>query len=120
MTQPYTADLIPDYATKRETIHWKGRSYDDNSNYDPPANGIHLCGQTDDGKQFATAQSYPMDAAKARRLFAIARDVAACSIYESDFVVDLFINNSCDEDFHTNRQLWPHAIAAWNAADGAV
>lgn len=105
----FTLNYIEDAATARR---------DGNSNYDPPRNGIHLCGQTDDGEQPTTVARYPMPADTARRLFALAREAAATASEEEgeDFIVDLCIDGDIVDDFTTTRQLWPRAIAAWNEA----
>lgn len=113
----WTTNYIEDAATRRVTLRSPRGNFDLNaSNYDPPDNGIHLCGVTDDGLQPTTAAVYPMSASDAKRLFDLAKSVAECADDERDFVVDLCIDDSIEEDFSTNRQLWPRAIAAWNAA----
>jgi hypothetical protein len=114
----FTLDYIEDAATARRTIHLRdgGTLTDSASNYDPPRNGIHLCGQTDDGEQPTTVARYPMGWREAARLFDIAREVASCESGSESFIVDLCINGDVVDDFSTNRQLWPRAIAAWNEA----
>lgn len=112
---PWSLDYIEDAATKRIDIKSpSGKVWTGNSNYDPPENGIHLCGQTDDGEQPTTVAAYPMAGQIAA--FLMAKEVAECGKNEHDFVVDLMINGSIEEDFYSNRQLWPRAIEAWNAA----
>jgi hypothetical protein len=89
------------------------------SNYDPPATGVHLCGVTDDDQQPTTVATYCAPADKARDLWRAARAVAECSKDEADFVVDLFVDDQVEDDFWSNRQLWPRAIASWNALSQA-
>jgi hypothetical protein len=116
---PWSLDYIEDAATVRRSIYRpNGTLFTDKaSNYDPPENGIHLCGVTDDEEQPTTAAVYPMPPALARRLFDVAYDVARCEREEGDFVVDLCLADSIEEDFWSNRQLWPRAIEAWNLRD---
>lgn len=113
-------DYIPDAATARCTIvsPRTGEAWHGNSNYDPLEGcGVHLCGQTDDGQQPTTVANYPMrDINEARVLWQLARTVAECaSRDEEDFLVDLVLPEGIADDFSSNRQLWPRAIAAWNA-----
>lgn len=112
----WSLNYIENAATKRRVVMYRGKIADPNaSNYDPPATGVHLCGQTDDGEQPTTVAAYPMPARMARELWAVAREVAACPEGEEDFVVDLMVGGlSGPEDFFSNRQLWPRAIGAWN------
>lgn len=84
------------------------------SNYDPPENGVHLCGQTGDGVQPTTVATYPMFPAQAESAWLIAKDVAECEEGEADFIVDLCLGGQLECDFWSNRQLWPRAIEAWN------
>lgn len=112
----WAANFIEDAATKRVTLRRLNGSVlcEGSSNYDPPINGVHLCGQTDDGEQPTTVASYPIRPAEAKALFELARSVAECSKGEHDFCVDLVLDRDIGEDFYSNRQLWPRAIAAWN------
>lgn len=110
----FSADLIPNYATRTCTTRWRGRTFE-HAFYDPPENGIHLCA-VGAFEAAASAAIYPMPAKQAREFWEMARDVAACERDECDFVVDLCVGGQIDEDFLTNRQLWPRAINAWNAA----
>ena len=118
----WTENYIPDAATARVTITGRdGRKWEGNSNYDPlDGFGVHLCGQTDDGKQPTTVANYQMrNEQEARKLWALAREVAECPTRdEEDFIVDLILPEGTVDDFSSNRQLWPRAIAAWNAAKG--
>lgn len=117
MTALWRTDYVDDAATKRVDIRSPGgRLWTGNSNYEPPASGVHLCGQTDDGKQPTTVAVYPMQAGEARRFWQTAREVAMCGRDEADFVVDLCVADSIDDDFWSNRQIWPRAIEAWNTA----
>lgn len=115
----WTLDYIEDAATARLTIRRRGRpDLDDNSNYAPlEGAGVHLCGQTDDGKQPTTVANYRMmDHAEAQHLWTLAKLAAECaSREEEDFLVDLVTSNGIIADFSSNRQLWPRAIDAWNA-----
>lgn len=111
--QRFSAELIPSYATKQAITVWNGKQHV-HAYYDPPHNGIHLCAP-DIADAAATAQRYPMSASLARALFDLAKAEAECPDDEMDFVVDLCIAGEISEDFGSNRQLWPHAIAAWNA-----
>jgi hypothetical protein len=106
--QEWSASLITNYATRRDYSGKREHAY-----YDPPENGIHLCG-SDIHDAAATAAVYPMSAKVARDLFAVAKEAAECGKEEADFVVDLFVNGDVVEDFWTNRQLWPRAIDEWN------
>lgn len=91
------------------------RDADGNSNYMPCDNGVHLCGQTDDGEQPVTLQNYPFPH-NARHMWQAAKDVAECPYGEPhDFVVDLMIGGDLVDDFCSNRQLWPRALAVWAA-----
>jgi len=116
---PWTENYIEGAATIRRSIYRRDGSMftDCASNYDPPTNGIHLCGVTDDELQPTTAAVYRVGADKARELFDMAREVAECGEDEGDFIVDLCQRDEITEDFRSNRQLWPRAIAAWNAAE---
>lgn len=110
--QQFSAELLPNYGTRVCTTKHRGRIHE-HAYYDTPTNGIHLCGQGA-FEASATAARYPMSAPEARRLFAIAKGVAECTKDEGDFVADLFVAGDVEEDFWTNRQLWPLAIKAWN------
>jgi len=99
--------FVPAYATRTMTTNGEEHAY-----YNPPINGIHLCGQGIDDSA-ATAAAYPMSADRAQQLFATARDVAECAEDEGDFIADLFIGGDIVDDFWTNRQLWPLALTAW-------
>lgn len=111
-------NYIADAATKRVTLRsGMGRVWTNVSNYDPLEGcGVHLCGQSDDGEQPTTVANYRMrNEAEARRLWELARSVAECSSREEeDFLVDLVTPDGIEDDFSSNRQLWPRAIAAWN------
>jgi hypothetical protein len=115
----WSLDYIEDAATVRRSIHRPdGTLFTDKaSNYDPPANGIHLCGQTDDGKQPTTVAVYIMPAGQAWDYWTLAKEVAECGKDEADFIVDLCMDDSIEGDFWSNRQLWPRAIEAWNLCD---
>lgn len=117
----WTLDYIEDAATARRVIRRpNGTIFTDRaSNYETPYSGVHLCGVTDDGEQPTTVASYPMSARLARVLFDAARVVSECGSGEHDFIVDLCIDDEIGEDFHSNRQLWPRAIDAWNALPDA-
>lgn len=110
----WSADFVPAYATRVCVTLWRGRQHE-HAYYDPPSNGVHLCASGAFGAA-ATAARYPMSARQARALFKLARQVAECGSEEGDFVADLFIAGDVEDDFWTNRQLWPLAIAAWNKA----
>lgn len=111
----WTENYIPDAATRLVKHQWRGRTYE-TSNYDPPDNGVHLCGQHADDEQPYTAASYPMGADNARKLFLLAKAAAETPREEGDFVVDLLIGGDIEDDFWTSRQMWSRAIAAWNVA----
>lgn len=117
--EAWATNYIADAATARVTITSPdGRKWEGNSNYDPlEGSGVHLCGQTDDGQQPTTVANYPMrNEAEARELWQIAKDVADCVFRDQeDFLVDLVTPDGIADDFSSNRQLWPRAIAAWNA-----
>lgn len=89
---------------------------DQSSNYETPDNGIHLCGQHDDGQQPTTVATYEMSGDEAAYAFQLAKEVAECGKDEADFVVDLCVDSSIIDDFWSNRQIWPLAIRAWNTA----
>jgi hypothetical protein len=110
--ETFSADLIDGYATRVEVTHWRGKPHE-HAYYDPPENGIHLCAQGA-FEASATAARYPMGAKRARDLFVIAKAVAECGPDEGDFVADLCVSGDIIDDFWTNRQIWPQAIAAWN------
>lgn len=114
----WTLGYIEDAATYRTTVRSpRGTVFTDVSNYDPlEGYGVHLCGQSDDGQQPTTVANYPMaDEAEARELFELARSVAEVHDRdEEDFIVDLITADGLVDDFSSNRQLWPRAIAAWN------
>lgn len=109
-------DYIEDAATVRRSIYRSnGTLFTDRaSNYNPPDNGVHLCGVTDDEEQPTTVAAYRMPVGQAGEAWQVAKDVAECEKDAADFVVDLFIDGSCETDFWSNRQLWPRAIEAWN------
>lgn len=111
----YSAELIADYATRRDYTTSPTTGVHEHAFYDPPTNGIHLCG-CDMNDAAASAAIYAMPAKRARDLFSLAQSVAECGKDEGDFVVDLCIAGDMEDDFWTNRQLWPLAVAAWNAA----
>lgn len=113
----WATDYIEDAATTRRSIYRSDGTLacDKSSNYDPPDNGVHLCGVTDDGEQPTTVASYPMHRERARVLWLAAKMAAECGREEADFVVDLCIDDSINEDFWSNRQFWPRAIEAWNS-----
>lgn len=117
----WTLGYIDDAATARIDIRSRdGQLWVGNSNYDPlPGGGagVHLCGQTDDGEQPTTVANFEMACAdEARTAWNLAREAAACDFEDADFIVDLFIDGDGNDDFPSNRQLWPRAIAAWNDA----
>lgn len=112
-TRAYSADLIADYATLRAYSRSPSGKIYEHAYYDPPHNGIHLCG-ADMNDAAATTACYPMPKEQARRAFELAKAEAECDREVGDFVVDLFIDGDVEGDFHTNRQLWPRAIKAWN------
>jgi hypothetical protein len=114
---PWHVDYIEDAATARRSIYRRDGSLFTNkaSNYDPPANGVHLCGVTDDEGQPTTMAVYRMAASEACEAFEAAKAVAECDKDAADFVVDLCIADSIENDFWSNRQVWPRAIEAWNA-----
>lgn len=92
------------------------RDKDGNSNYNPCSCGVHLCGQTDDGKQPTTMQNYPAATEdEARQMWLVARVFAECEEDEADFIVDLMIDDEVQFDFWSNRQIWPRAIEAWES-----
>lgn len=109
---------IDDAATYRTTVTSPaGFVHTDVSNYNPPRIGINLCGQTDDGEQPTTVAAYRMaSASEARSLWNMAKSVAECGEGEGDFIVELLIDHDTYDDFWSNRQMWPRAIEAWNAA----
>lgn len=113
---PWILDYVEDAATSRRSIHRPDGTLftDQASNYDTPVDGIHLCGQTDDGVQPTTVAVYHMPRAETRAYWHLAKEVAECPKDEADFVVDLCIDDSIEDDFWSNRQIWPRAIEAWN------
>jgi hypothetical protein len=117
MSKQWDIGYIENAATCRRPIfRADGTLFTDKaSNYDPPENGVHLCGQTDDGEQPTTVAAYPARRSDAAALWAVAKEVAECGRDEADFVVDLFVGGDVESDFWSNRQLWPRAISAWNA-----
>jgi hypothetical protein len=85
------------------------------SNYQPCAIGLHICGSAGNPEQPYTAANLPATSqAKARKMFAAAMREAACEQDEADFVCDLNLGAyECQvEDFWTNRQLLPRLFAA--------
>lgn len=114
----WTLDYIEDAATVRESLYLRNGTLisDRLSNYETPSNGIHLCGVTDDGEQPTTVAVYPMAEKQARAAWQLAKEVAECGKDEGDLIVDLCVGDSIEDDFWSNRQLWPRAIDAWNAA----
>lgn len=114
---PFTVDYIEDAATKRVNYLRRGKTYEA-SNYDTPENGIHLCGQHVNETEPTTVAAYRLSSDLAVRLFDVARDIACVEKDAGDFVVDLCLDGDIVDDFYSNRQLWPLAIAAWNAALG--
>lgn len=92
---------------------------DGNSNYNPCAIGLHLCGHIDDSKgaQPYTAANIPArthDQAKA--MFDAAKAIGECSEEAADFCCDLNLGEARNgpehvDDFWTNRQLWPAILA---------
>lgn len=121
VSSPWSTSYVEGAATLRVSIYRPDGSLfcDDASNYDTPENGVRLCGQTDDGKQPTTVAAYSMRPAIAELNWRLAREVAMCGREEADFVVDLCIAGSIEDDFWSNRQLWPRAIEAWNTAAAA-
>lgn len=120
----WSLGYIDDAATARFTlVSPRGTVFEDVSNYEPlEGSGVHLCGQSDDGKQPTTVANYPMRSkVEARFLWELARSVAECaSRDEEDFLVDLILPDGIVDDFSSNRQLWPRAIEAWNFAHSPV
>lgn len=116
MSIAFRLDYVDGAATtRRSVIRRDGTLFTDRaSNYEPPDNGIHLCGVTDDGLQPTTVAVYRASANRALIMFELAKAVAECSREEADFIVDLCRHGSIDLDFHTNRQIWPRAIEKWN------
>lgn len=91
----WSLDYVDDAATKRVDIRSPaGRLWTGCSNYETPQNGVHLCGETDDGEQPTTVAVYPMPRGSVEPNWRRAREVAMCGRDEADFVVDLFLDGS--------------------------
>lgn len=88
----------------------------EDSYYNPCRTGLHFCGEAiddDAGSQPYTALNIIYNnPVHARLAFERAKEAATCEQEAESFIVDLQVNDECEDDFYTNRQLFPALIAA--------
>jgi hypothetical protein len=100
-----------DYAAKGwPSIDPKSKDYC----YQPCRFGVHVCGEHPDGENCMTVANITVQTeAEARALFERAKTELAepTAQDDSDFVVDLQIDDDCSEDFLMNRQMLARLLA---------
>lgn len=90
-------------ATFRTDLQGLGEPTD--SFYSPCRTGLHLCGATDDGEQPTTVGNWELSPAEARVAFKwIADRVDDVPPDQADFILDLQLNDDCDDGLACNRQ----------------
>jgi hypothetical protein len=73
--------------------------------YSPCRTGLHLCGATDDGDQPTTMGNWELSPADARLAFKwIADRLDEVPVEQADFILDLQVNDDCDDGLACNRQ----------------